>query len=340
MINVVFTIPYYLEERDKKFSPFLMPQINSIIPFIGEHEIIYLESGFNLVKILKNIKKLKKVRSKEKNHIIMSTYGSLHGFLVILLLKNNFKIINTFGGSDLLGSSNNSIYWNIRNSITKILSFYTAKKADYVIVKSKSLYNVLNTKIKTPISIIPNGVDLKLFHPKNNKQELRTKLYFESDEFVVLFNSRRNNSKFELVKNFDLARKVIKSLKLKTTKKIIFKIISNKSQFELNELFNAGDCLLLTSFHEGSPNIIKEAMATNLPIVSVDVGDVNVRINNCSNCYISMGYCEDELSDLLLKVLSSNERSNGRTKLIEQKLDQESVANNIFKIFKDLSTTY
>jgi teichuronic acid biosynthesis glycosyltransferase TuaC len=337
MINVVFIVPYYLENQKRKLSPFLLPQINSIVPFLEDHKIIYLESGLNLFKIYKNLKKLNNVTSMRKNYIIVSMYGSLHGFITALLLKNKFKIINTFGGSDLLGSSNNSIYWNTRNFITKIFSLYTAKKVDHVIVKSESLFNILRDKIKTPISILPNGVDLKLFKEINNKQKLRKKLNFKTDEFIVLFNSRRENSILQSVKNFDLAKKTIKSLKLKTKKKIILKIISNKSQSQINELFNAADCLLLTSFHEGSPNIIKEAMAANFPIVSVDVGDVNERLKTCFNCYISNRYCDDELSNLLLKVLRLNQRTNGRSKLIEQKIDLESIANNIFEILKSLS---
>jgi len=337
MINVVFIVPYYLENQKRKLSPFLLPQINSIVPFLEDHKIIYLESGLNLFKIYKNLKKLNNVRTMRKNYIIVSMYGSLHGFITALLLKNKFKIINTFGGSDLLGSSNNSIYWNTRNFITKIFSLYTAKKVDHVIVKSESLFNILRDKIKTPISILPNGVDLKLFKVINNKQKLRKKLNFKTDEFIVLFNSRRENSILQSVKNFDLAKKTIKSLKLKTKKKIILKIISNKGQSQINELFNAADCLLLTSFHEGSPNIIKEAMAANFPIVSVDVGDVNERLKTCFNCYISNRYCDDELSNLLLKVLRLNQRTNGRSKLIEQKIDKESIANNFFEILKSLS---
>ncbi len=49
----------------------------------------------------------------------------------------------------------------------------------------------------------------------------------------------------------------------------------------------ASDVLLLTSYWEGSPNVIKESMACNLPIISVDVGDVKEVISGTFNCFLS-----------------------------------------------------
>src|SRR4030065_378658 len=54
---------------------------------------------------------------------------------------------------------------------------------------------------------------------------------------------------------------------------ILLKII-NKKPVEVAAFLNACDCLLMTSNQEGSPNIVKEALACNLPVISIDVGDV------------------------------------------------------------------
>src|SRR5207245_1424254 len=50
---------------------------------------------------------------------------------------------------------------------------------------------------------------------------------------------------------------------------------------------NACDVLLLTSLHEGSPTVVKEALACGLPIVSVDVGDVAERIEDLEGCHLA-----------------------------------------------------
>jgi teichuronic acid biosynthesis glycosyltransferase TuaC len=52
-------------------------------------------------------------------------------------------------------------------------------------------------------------------------------------------------------------------------------------------LLNAADLLLLTSLTEGSPQVIKEAMACNCPIVATDVGDIREIIGYTDGCYIT-----------------------------------------------------
>jgi len=51
---------------------------------------------------------------------------------------------------------------------------------------------------------------------------------------------------------------------------------------------NASNVLLLTSLHEGSPTVVKEALACGLPVVSVDVGDVAERIEGIEGCHLAV----------------------------------------------------
>ena len=65
---------------------------------------------------------------------------------------------------------------------------------------------------------------------------------------------------------------------------------------------NAADAVLLTSLHEGSPNAVKEAMACDVPVVAVDVGDVRERIGDADGCYVAAATPE-ALADKLLLVV-------------------------------------
>jgi glycosyltransferase involved in cell wall biosynthesis len=93
--------------------------------------------------------------------------------------------------------------------------------------------------------------------------------------------------------------------------------------------------MVLASYHEGSPNVVKEAMACNLPIVSVPVGDVPERLAGIAGCAI----CPRDpaaLGDALLQVLRDGKRTTGRCALQAAGLDQDAVARKILAIYEDV----
>jgi glycosyltransferase involved in cell wall biosynthesis len=88
----------------------------------------------------------------------------------------------------------------------------------------------------------------------------------------------------------------------------------------------------LTSFHEGSPNVIKEAMACNCPIVSTDVGDVKDVIGNTEGCYITTF----DLQDVIRKIkmaLDFGKRTKGRERIMQAGLDSKTIANRIIDVY-------
>jgi teichuronic acid biosynthesis glycosyltransferase TuaC len=95
---------------------------------------------------------------------------------------------------------------------------------------------------------------------------------------------------------------------------------------------NACDALLLVSDAEGSPMVIKEAMACNLPVVSVPVGDVPGVIGGTEGCYL----CRQDPSDAAEKLglaLRRLERTKGREKVTS--LEQGIVARRIMEVYKE-----
>lgn len=342
-LSVVFVIPvvHGRINMEVTMSPFIKPQIESLIPFLSCYELVYLAAGFSAKEVLANISQLKQLKRRISQNseevIIYSLYGSLHGFLIRFLLGKKFRIVNTFGGSDILGSTNSGAYWFFRDFITKSLSVWTSRKVSHVIVKSQNLYDKIAGRTNVSISIIANGVDVNVFDINQDRDEYRAEKGWAEDDFVILFNLRRGDSKLEKVKNYPLAKEVFEVLQSRVQKKIHLELISGKTHSELNQLFNAADSLLLTSLHEGSPNIVKEAMACNLPIVSVNCGDVKERLSSVNNSFVSEDYCSKELASYLEYLVEGNLRSNGREILINQGLDSESVAKKLLTIFKSFN---
>jgi len=91
----------------------------------------------------------------------------------------------------------------------------------------------------------------------------------------------------------------------------------------------------LTSKWEGSPNIIKEAKACNIPIVCTDVGDVRWLLDGVDGCYITSQNPND-IADKLHRALSFNKRTTGREKLIQLGLDSTIIAQRIIEIYENV----
>ncbi|MDH3604426.1 MAG: glycosyltransferase, partial [Candidatus Tectomicrobia bacterium] len=90
--------------------------------------------------------------------------------------------------------------------------------------------------------------------------------------------------------------------------------------------------MLMTSFIEGSPNVVKEAMACNLPVVSVVVGDTQELLSRVQGYRICPRNAE-ALAEALVDVLAHPPEAQGRSALKHKGLDQESVARQIRQLY-------
>jgi len=100
---------------------------------------------------------------------------------------------------------------------------------------------------------------------------------------------------------------------------------------------SACDVLALTSVHEGSPMVIKEAMACNLPIVSVDVGDVAAVVGETEHCYI-VAPTPEAVAEKLCAVLSNRQRTDGRSKVGQ--LESDSIVGRILDVYEQVTKKY
>src|SRR5205823_3231175 len=145
------------------------------------------------------------------------------------------------------------------------------------------------------IRIIPNGIDLERFKPLD-QNTCRNRLGWRADRFNVLFPT---NSGGDPRKRPELARAAAEAAE-RSGFNVEMHDLRGVPHGQVPIWLNASDAVLLTSLHEGSPNIIKEALACNVPVVSVDVGDVRERIQGIDGCYIAYADASDLASKLQL----------------------------------------
>lgn len=191
-------------------------------------------------------------------------------------------------GSDLLGTYGPVGRWS-------------ARVADEVIVMSPEMAAELDCECH----IIAHGIDLDRFRPEP-QPDCQAELGWDSEAAHVLFPYPSTRD----VKNYPRAERIVAAADERLDRELELHTVSGVSHDEMYIYMNAADVLLLTSKREGSPNSVKEAMACNLPVVSVDVGDVAERLARVSQAAVHTD--DDALTESLVEILQSGKQSNGR----------------------------
>ncbi len=133
------------------------------------------------------------------------------------------------------------------------------------------------------------------------------------------------------VKNFDLARRTLEILR-KNRPDTDMVTTGKEPRENVPVIMNACDVLILTSLYEGSPMVIKEAMACNLPIVSTDVGDVREITGGTANCFVA-SRSPAEMAARMVQIFDSGRRTDGRERIGH--LDIDNVARRILEVYKE-----
>ena len=247
----------------------------------------------------------------------------------LLVFPKRVPLVMTFRGSDLEGIVGPKGRYTLQGYVLRLLSHMIASLADEIIVVSASLARRLPRRIRRQkrYHIIPAGVDLDLFKP-SSKQEARDALKLPHDRLLILFGGKAHVAR----KRYELARQAVRHLNGRYNVELV--VPENVPHYMMPLYMNASDVLLLTSLHEGSPNVVKEALACNLPVVSVAVGDVPERIGSVPGCVV----CKDDLAETiaigLASVLERPESFNGRD-FAEKQFDDRVKVQQVINIYRD-----
>ncbi len=264
-------------------------------------------------------------------HLVHVMYGGVMADTVTRAV-NDRPVVVSFCGSDLLGEHFSGPVRRLAAGYGVLASRWAARRSSGIVVKSRSLLDALPSYVeRSKIRIIPNGIDLQRFKPLD-RNGCREKLGWSENGFHIIFSYGTRNS----VKRPELARAAVEEVKRLGIQAELH-YLHNVPHHEAALWLNASDVLLLTSSHEGSPNVIKEALACDLPVVSVDVGDVRERITGIDGCYLASPEPSDLAAKLCL-VHAGPRRVAGRDKV--QELSLERVALRLREFYDEVLADY
>lgn len=316
-MKILYVTNMYPSKEDPTYGIFVKEQINAIERVADIDKAIYVIDGKKgITEYLRSVPKIRNIIQKGDFNLVHIHYG-LSG-LFLLLGRVKVPVLMTLHGGDIQIEQGKRIQVGLTKKILK--------KCNFAITLNKRMDEIAKQFIHKT-EIVPCSVNTKLFTSKEKK-------LINSPKINVLFPSARTR----YVKDFPLFQKTCEVLRQSYKLDVNEYYMENLSREQCAALYNQMDVLLMTSISEGSPQVVKEAMACNLPVVTTNVGDVKVLLDGVESSYVASSRDPNELASLVHKSCFEGKKGiASRKKIKELGLDDESIAQRVIWIYNQLS---
>lgn len=286
-------------------APFIYEQMQGLKQLGCDFRICFVQGG-GLKSYWQAWKNLRKMIDEYKPDLVHAHYGLC---CFIANMQSKVPVVSTYHGSDIN---------DVKVRFLSKIAIHFSKMNVFV---SQKLRSIVGNPARS--LVIPCGVDTKRFHPMD-KLECREKLRMQKDKIYILFSKEFADK----VKNYPLAKAAVDQSGHNA--ELLEFYGYTREQVPL--LYNAVDCGLLTSFTEGSPQFVKEAIACGCPVVSTDVGDAAEVIDGVKNSFIS----SYEVEDVVAKIKQSINIGHLKATTLDAKYIDVNIIQSIYKIYTDI----
>jgi glycosyltransferase involved in cell wall biosynthesis len=305
-------------EADPGYGSFVEAQMESLRPLGVAFDVLFIngrESRWNYVRAVRELR----AQLKAVSYDLIHAHFGLSGW--VARCQGKVPVVVSFMGDDVLGRFKRSGRITLYGRFLQALSYVLARLVAAVIVKSREMKSKLRFD---SAHVIPNGVDLNLFRPLDPAEARRTLGLDPKKKFVLFpYNVAEERKRYDLIEAaVTRARQSIPELEILHARGV--------PGARMPLYMNAADVLVLASLAEGSPNAVKEAMATNLPVISVDVGDVADLIGPTEGCYLVPREAE-AIAAKIVEVCRRSTRTRGRERI--SRLAMENVAKQVVEVY-------
>ncbi len=306
-----------------EYAPFIVRQVE----FLRRHgmtvDVLHVDGRKNPVTYWRRWREVRTLAARQHYDVVHAQWGQA----ALTALPAPAPLVITFRGSDLAGSEGPGFGQRLSGRLLRALSRFAAGRADARVVVSERLRRHLPGR---PCHVIPSGLDLERFVP-SARAEARRQLGLSLTRRLVLFAASPSRP----VKRHALAVAAVEVVRRRFDAELI--VAAGIPSATMPVYMGAADVLLLTSRHEGSPNVVKEALACNLPVVSVDVGDVRERLAGIEGCVV----CDDERPETLAAgvcaVLERQLPIDGRSTVLL--LDEHRLTAQLIDVYREAIAT-
>ncbi|HYF39437.1 MAG TPA: glycosyltransferase family 4 protein [Gemmatimonadales bacterium] len=263
-----------------------------------------------------------------RRRVAVGRYDLVHaqfGQSGLTALPKSLPLVVTFRGDDLEGIIGESGRYIPSGRLLQFISREVARRADAVIVVSEHMKRYLPASVVP--HVMPSGLDLELFRPEP-RDTVRHRLGLPLDLRLVLFVGNPDLAR----KRYRLAQAAVDQVNRRIPTRLV--VGWEMQHQQIAELMNACDALVVTSMQEGSPNSVKEALACNLPVVSVPVGDVPVRLQGVEGCELCADDKVETIAAALIRVLHRGGRIQGRAAVAA--LDEQLLTQQLIDIYRSI----
>lgn len=321
-LRILYVVSDYASPENPSFQPFVRSQIESIGKLGHDIHVYSVDGPRSGKNYVTRIPDLIMQVSKLKPDIVHAHYAYC-GFTALGTVAL-CPLVTSIMGDEVLGrfevDGRKMVFSHVQYPLARMVVISSKK----IIVKSQEM---VKHSLSHKTHVIPNGVDFDLFSPRPSA-EVRQELGLDSESIYLLFPGDPHNTR----KRFELAVKISQILEKKYGLANTLLHMRNKPQSDLARYMNATNAMVFTSWSEGSPNVVKEAMACNLPIVSVPVGDVHEVVDGTKNCAVVKDDPEI-MAKFLCRIIGCGQRSKGRERI--RHLRMENVARRIEQVYHE-----
>jgi glycosyltransferase involved in cell wall biosynthesis len=301
-LRVLVVTNMWPDDHDPSYGSFVQDQMESLRSIGVDYDVFFINGRESRWNYARSVRDLRKCLHGKQFDLVHAHFG-LSGW--IARSQVSLPVVLTFHGDDLLGK------FRFDGSITALGRFFQASSlmlapfVRAVIVQSREMQKMLRFARSY---VIPCGIDLDLFQPMD-QQQARDVLGLDPGEKYVIFayDPAEQRKRYDLIERAVLvASRDVPALRILH--------VRGKPHAKVPLYMNAADVLVVASEAEGGPLVTKEAMAVNLPVITVPVGDAVELIGDSEGNHIVPRTAE-AIAGKLVEVCRHGQRSHGRERL-------------------------